>query len=205
MKRQQGEKTMKANKTLWLIGVLILCACSGNGAEANVCNGDAGVGIARAYAIAISYPDSLPQFVKNNPDLFRENGPSIICGRTLVTELRKAVLKGPDIESIKGHAMDVATRAGAPELGPKLGEDMAKGSADVMQLAFWLEELVNTIPSLLQDDPKPYSNTSIYQYSKFMWTFSEGLLLPDDLKRFRDMMQEANEWIVTSLSTALPE
>ncbi len=70
---------MQMHKIRNLFGSMIILACVTLvcftcKAQSNVCSGDAGVGIAQAYAIATAYPDSLPQFVKKNPSFFGENG-----------------------------------------------------------------------------------------------------------------------------------
>lgn len=198
---------MKLHTWVFAISTVLLIGVCAQTAHGNNCDADAGRRIAHAYALAISYPDSLPQFVQQNKEFFHEDGPSIQCGRALVDGLRKSALSMPSPGDIRAQAMDVATRAGAPEMGPKVGDDMVATSLDMLRLASFVEELANTCPQLAAGDAKPYHDTSIYGFSSSMWGMIEqsGTILTADLKAIRDMTMEMSEWMVLNLGAAIPK
>jgi hypothetical protein len=197
---------MAAHKTkLFLVAVVVLCSHV-SVALAQTCKGDAGVAIARAYAIAITYPDSVPEFVKKNGPFFQPNGGAIKCGRVLASQLLSAALSGPSPNSIREQAADVADRAGRPELGSSLGDDMLENRSDMYQLAAYLQNLVETLPSIMAGNMAPYKNTAVYQNSKLAWGMMEslGVLPPGDIIAFRDMILEMSEWYVGNFASLVP-
>ena len=193
---------MQMHKIRNLFGTMIILAFCAREVQSSVCSGDAGVGIAQAYAIAIAYPDSLPQFAKRNAAFFRENGMSIKCGRTLISQLRSAALSGPSPSSVREHAGDVAGRAGRPDLAGSLADDMLGGRMDMFQVASYLEQLIETLPAMVNGNLGPYHSTLVYKNLKYAWdlTQSLGVMSPQDLKALRDMTMEMSEWYVKNFA-----
>lgn len=197
---------MRIYRIKLLLATIVILGSIVNAAQAQTCSGDAGEAIARAYAIAVSYPDSVPEFVRKNASIFQPNGAAIRCGKALVSQLLSAAISGPSPNSIREHAADVAGRAGRPDLGPPLGDDMLKNRADMYQLASYLQNLVDTLHSITGGDVAPYQNTAVYQNSKLVWGMTEslGVLHPRDIKAFRDMTLEMSEWYVGNFASLVP-
>ena len=179
---------------------LITLCCFVNETNAQNCTGDAGVGIAQAYALAISYPDSVPEFVQKNAVFFQQNGPAIQCGQILAAALQAAALSGPSERSIRERATDVAGRSGRPELGPKIAEDMLRTRSDMGQLASYIQDLVNTLPAVASGNLTPYHNTNLYRFSNYIWTMSSRLVSQEDLQALRTMTMQMSEWYVKNLA-----
>jgi hypothetical protein len=197
---------MKVTRFLYLLAfcfALIILCWFVNETNAQNCAGDAGVGIAQAYALAISYPDSVPEFVQRNAVFFQQNGAAIQCGQILAATLQSAALLGPSPQSIREQAMDVAGRSGRPDLGPKVADDMLRTRSDLQQLASYIQDLVNTLPAAAKGDLAPYHSTNLYRFSKYIWTLSSGLLSPGDMQAIRNMTMQMSEWYVKGLANTV--
>lgn len=175
-------------------------------AQAQICGGDAGVALAEVYAIAVSYPDNVPDFIQKNSPLFQQNGSAIKCGRVLASQLLSAALSGPSPNSIREHAGDVACRAGRCDLGETVSDDIMKNKSDMYQLAGYLQNLVDTAPSITEGDVGPYQNTAIYQTSQMVWGMTEsmGVLHPSDIKALRDITFEMSRWYLGNFARLVP-
>lgn len=198
---------LKAMKTPVL--VLFALGLYANGAQAQTCRGNAGLALAKAYGIAIGYPDSLPAFVRNNAQYFRAGGPAILCGRRLAPQLMHAALSGPSQSSVREQANDVACRAGMCRMGPPLANDMLRSQADLYQLAGFVQNLVDTVPRILQNDLGPYHDSGIYQTSRLIWQMTGslaqgGMLGPDFISKYRQMMSGMSEWYLLQYTRAMP-
>lgn len=197
---------MAACKTkIFLVTLVVLCLHV-SVAQAQTCKGDSGVVIARAYAIAVSYPDSVPEFVKKNGTFFQPNGGAIKCGRVLASQLRSAALSGLSPQSIREQAGNVACRADRCDLGPIVADNMLKNISDMYQVAGYLQNLVDTLPSVTAGNVVPYQNTAVYQNSKLVWGMLEslGVLPPRDIKAIRDITLEMSEWYVGNFASLVP-
>lgn len=140
-----------------------------------ICRGGGGAALARVYAIAVSYPANVPDFVQQNAMFYRADGSAIRCGRVLASQLLNAALSGPSPDSVREQAADVAGRAGRPELGPSVADSMLENQADLYLLAGYVQNLVDTLPGVAEGDLTPYQSTAVYQNSAMVWTMIESI------------------------------
>jgi len=197
---------MATHKMKLFLAAILVTSLYVDMAQSQTCRGDAGVAIARAYAIASSYPDSVPEFVGKNRALFQQNGDAIRCGSLLASQLRSAALQGPSPNSIREQASNMADQAGRPDLGPVVADDMLKSRLDMLELASDIQDLVDTLPSIIDGDVTPYQNSNVYQKPKFVIGILEnsGLLTPRDLHDWRDLTMKICEWYVRQFVSLVP-
>lgn len=175
-------------------------------AQTQTCGGDAGVALVEVYAIAVSYPDSVPEFVQKNTPLFQQNGSAIKCGKALASQLLSAALSGPSPNSVREHAGEVACRAGRCDLGESVSDSILKDKSDMYQLGVYVQNLVDTAPNITEGDVDPYQNTAVYQTSQLVWSTTEsmGVLHPSDIKVLRDLLFEVNKWYLGNFASLVP-
>lgn len=132
-----------------------------------------------------------------------DNGPAIGCAKVLSSQLAAHALSGPWQKSIYESSMDIASKAGRPDLGPRVSVDILKSKADMLQLAGYLNDLAVSLPSAASGDFTAYHGTAIYKNSQLVWRFSQstGILSPADVKAFRQILGEASRWYVQTLAS----
>jgi hypothetical protein len=174
--------------------------------QAKTCKGVAGDTIVKAYALAVSYPDNVPEFVLINASQFHADGDAIRCGSVLASQLRSEALTGPSPNAIREHAAKVAGQSGRPDLGPKIADDMISLNGDFLILAAYFQNLVDTLPAMLTGDITMYRDTLIYKNSKTGWGIIEnsGLLPQKDIEAFRDLTMELSEWYAGNFVSLVP-
>lgn len=158
-----------------------------------------GARVARAYSLAVAFPDGVPDYVQQNSDGFAEGGGEIRFGEYFIERLRAKALSGPLHDEVYGEAMRIAGEAGAPEFGSQLANDFMQDRTDMLLLADYLESLLDAMTALREGDTKPYQNTTLYQTMSFVWLNAGGLVLPGFLEKLQQMAFELNEWYVRAL------
>lgn len=200
---------MNRNGLKLALVVLLAFGLYSGSAQAQTCRGNAGLALAKAYGIAIGYPDSLPAFVRRNAQFFQQDGPAIRCGRRLAYQLMHAALSGPSPSSVSEHANDVACRAGMCHMGPTIANDIMKSRADLYQLAGFVQSIADTAPRIVKNDLVPYHQSGIYQTSRFVWQMTGslaqgGILGPGFIPKYRQMMSSMSEWYLLQYTNAMP-
>lgn len=155
--------------------------------------------LARAYSIAVAYPDNVPGYISENKTPMEAEFAQGSFGRYFIDRLRQRALSGPDPGDVNEHAMEIASRAGAPQLGPQLAQEFLKERTDMMLLACYLEDIIGVIPAILQGNTNSYQRTTLYSAMRFVWQSAAGLVLPEFLQTLRQMTFELNEWYVDNL------
>ncbi len=158
-----------------------------------------GAQLARLYSIAVADPDGVPSYVAANGPAFESECTGNSFGRIFIEQLRTRALDGPTPDAVYDEAMQIASLAGAPQLGQQLAEDLMKDRTDLMLLAGYLEDLIRVIPALLQGDENPYRRTSLYAAMAFVWQNVSELVQPSFLQQLRQMTFELNEWYANGL------
>ncbi len=72
----------------------------------------------------------------------------------------------------------------------------------MLQIASYLEQLIETLPAMVNGNLGPYHSISVYKNSKYAWDLmlNVGILPPQDLKAIRDMTMEMSEWCVKNFA-----
>lgn len=165
------------------------------GAQQHSCDEESRLWVAELYAYAISYPDDFPDFVEENRERYAQNGRWQICAERLASELYSAALGGPSPDSIEESAYSIASRAGAPEMGPALYDQMMGSRIDMFSLAKYLNELLNAVPEIHRGELSAYHNTDVYQLSALMsWAFQISGMPPEEINFWRQLMFGLNTW-----------
>jgi hypothetical protein len=155
--------------------------------------------LARAYSIAVAYPENVPGYISENKTPMEAEYAQGSFGRYFIDCLRQRAISSPDPGDVNEHAMEIASRAGAPQLGPQLAQDFLRERTDMMLLAGYLEDIIGVIPSILQGNTNSYHSTTLYSAMRYVWQSAAGLVQPDFLQRLRQMTFELNEWYVDNL------
>ena len=155
--------------------------------------------LARVYSIAVAYPDSVPNYMSENKTPMEAECAEGSFGRFFIDCLRQQALSGPAPNEVNERAMDIAARAGAPQLGPQLAEEFMKERTDMMLLASYLEDIIGVIPDILQGNTNSYQGTTLCSAMQFVWQSAAGLVQPEFLQTLRQMTFELNEWYVDNL------
>lgn len=160
------------------------------------CDQDSWRLVAAMYAYAISYPDDFPNFIENNRDQYTPGGQWQECAELLASQFSAAALSSASPSQIEEEAMSVASRAGAPELGPKVAESMMQTAPDMIRLASWLRSISNSVSEIQQGNLSAYYNSEVYQLSAFLWGSMQLGLTPEEIRSWQNIMYELNIWMV---------
>jgi len=155
--------------------------------------------LARVYSLAVAYPDNVPGYISENKVTMEAECTEGSFGRFLVDCLRERALSGPSPSDVSSRAMDIAARAGAPQLGPQLAQEFLRERTDMMLLARYLENIIEVIPDILKGNVRSYQQTKIYSAMQFVWESAASLVLPEFLQALQKMTFELNEWYVNNL------
>ena len=169
------------------------------------CVSEGGAMAIKAYAIAVSYPDSLPAFITEHATMFAVDGEAIECFRILSSKLLSTALTGPSPTSIENKAHELARELGSPNLADAFANELQKERLDAYRLSKFMQSLAATLPSIAKGTVETYHNSEIYQQMNLLWSITEQqkLMSVDDLKTFRDMTLRINEWYLNYLATNL--
>jgi hypothetical protein len=158
-----------------------------------------GAHLARVYSLAVAYPDDVPGHVAENRVSLEPECMDNSFGRFFIERLRARALSGPNPDAVYNQAMQIASMAGAPQLGQQVANDFLKDRTDMLLLAGYLEDLISAIPAIFEGNTNAYQRTSLYGAMVFVWQSADGLVLPDFLQKLRQMAFELNEWYVNCL------
>jgi len=158
-----------------------------------------GAQLARVYSLAVAYPNDVPGYVAENNVALKAECTDDSFSKFFVKRLRARALSGPAPDVVYDEAMQIASMAGAPELGQQLANDFLKDRTDMMLLAGYLEDLIGAIPALIRGNVKSYQRTSLYGAMVFVWQSAASLVLPGYLQKLQQMAFELNEWYVNNL------
>lgn len=159
--------------------------------------------VAVIYALAISQPDAVPEYVKSHKNLFAESSDFYNCIDDFSNALKESAIKSPSRNEIYDQAMKIAGDAGMPEMGSKIADDMSRSSGDMIRLASYLQQIKNSMPGLINGNSRTYASTELYQMSSYIWQMSSNLLLPQQVQSIREMMYRLSYWYVSNLITAV--
>jgi hypothetical protein len=154
--------------------------------------------IATAYAGAFSYPEKFPDWAGQNKSALASEQ-FRTCLDHMANQLTRAALSAPSYDDVYSRSMDIASRAGAPELGSKVAEDMSKTSGDLLQLAALLRQLMTCIESGVNDDWTRFSQSD-FQAMAYVLGMSEQQLGSDYTRRLREVSFELHRWYLLSLA-----
>jgi len=185
-------------KKLFVIILLVLVAkfaFCGSG-KPSKCDQDTWQLVAEMYGVAIAYPNDFPNFIKNNNDKYAPGGQWQECAERLASQLYLSALSSFSPNQIEEHAMDVASRAGAPELGPKVAESMMSTSLDMARLASNLSSLTKSVSEIQKGNLYAYQNTEIYFLSSILWSAMQGLFTPEEIKSYQQIYYELSIWMI---------
>lgn len=158
-----------------------------------------GAQLARIYSLAVAYPDDVPGYVAANSATLHPECADNSFGRFFIQRLRARALSGPAPDNVYHEAMQIASIAGAPELGQQLANDFMNERTDMMLLAGYLEDLIGVIPALLKGKSNSYQRTSLYSTMRFVWQNAASLVLPGFIQKLQKMTFDLNEWYVNGL------
>lgn len=176
--------------------VVVFSACH-PGAAQHSCDEESRLWVAELYAYALSYPDDFPDFVEENRDRYAQNGRWQVCAKRLASELLRGALGGPSPDNVRESAYSVASRAGAPEMGPALYDQMMGSRIDMFSVAKYLNELSNAVPEIHRGELFAYHNTDVYQLSTLVsWAFQNSGMALDEINFWRQLMFALNTWYV---------
>ncbi|MFQ5662663.1 MAG: hypothetical protein ACE5HL_02390 [Terriglobia bacterium] len=186
-------------------GTLILLLGCGGGDEPGagptrraICSDSTVNGIATAYAGAAAYPESFPNWALQNKAAL-ESQEFRTCLERFAEQLTMAALSAPSSSDIYAKSMDIATAAGAPELGPKVAEGMAQNSADLLRLANQLRQLLAFLPDVLNGDLTSFEQSD-FQLMALAWRMSHGQLGPEYTRRLQKLTFDLSYWYVSVLA-----
>ncbi len=154
--------------------------------------------IATAYAGAVSYPENFPKWALQNKAAL--DSPQFkSCLEHFASQLTAAALSAPPYNDIYSRSMDIATDAGAPELGQKVAQDMAKTSGDLLQLASTLRQLMVCLSGIFNGDSTKWEQSN-FQAMAFVWRMSEQQLGTQDTQRLQKISFELHRWYLSTLA-----
>ena len=155
--------------------------------------------LARAYSIAVVYPDKVPGYISENKTLMEAECAEGSFGRYFIDRLRQRAIICPPPDEVNERAMQIASIAGAPQLGTQLAQEFLKERTDLMLLASYLGDIIGVIPDILQGSTNSYQHTTLYSTMRFVWQNAAGLVLLEFLQTLQQMTFELNEWYVDNL------
>ena len=155
--------------------------------------------LARAYSIAVAYPDNVPGYISENKTPMEAECAQGSFGRYFIDCLRQRAISGPAPDEVNERAMEIASLAGAPQLGPQLAQELLKARTDMMLLASYLEDIIGVAPDILQGNTTSFQRTTLCSAMNVVWQSAAGLVLPEFLQTLRQMTFELNEWYVNNL------
>lgn len=133
------------------------------------CDAESSERLGTSFALAVFYPDRFASYVDKEKGNF---GTASFrkCLGGLVKALEHEGLNTPSGQDIESRAMSVASRAGAPELGPKVAEDWKATQGNPSVLALLMRQLSNVLTG-----EKAYEDTLLYQDARQRQSLGELL------------------------------
>jgi hypothetical protein len=158
--------------------------------------------LAQAYALAVSYPDSLPAFVARTPGSFRSEADVIRCGQRLVKELYGYSAGWPAPDSVERVAMELANQARHAELGAPVARLARESGTDLKTVGRYLESLVfKVLPGLAENKLEPYAYSEVYDAARFVWSSIARTDPALDIPAMRELTRQLSEWYIRMLMT----
>ncbi len=187
---------MKLLKLLLIItGSLIFSACSSSCDNNNI---DV---VASLYALTLSSPDMVPQFVNQYKDIISSDDFND-CIDNFSNALKEEALTAPSKDEVYDRSMNIAAEAGYSEMGPRVADDMIRVFEDMLTLSRYLQQLKISSQNILNGNLQGYQSTEIYYLSSAIWNMSGNILYPQQVQALREMMFKLCYWYVSTLMQA---
>ncbi len=169
---------------------------SGKSTDSSPCASNGGAAAIRAYALAFSDPDSLPEFVKENAMLFARDGNTTKCLSFLTLQLRDGSLaKTYENYNARLQAMKPLGAIGEPWRDPAIG---------MMALANSLQSLTSTLPLIAEGDASAYYESEIVANAQQIWTLTKAAD-PDTQALMRASAKMLSAQLIGELIAGLPQ
>jgi hypothetical protein len=161
------------------------------------CAGKGGALAIRAYAMAISDPNSLPEFVQKNSIMFAKDGNTTKCLSILTLQL----LKGSASMAEAYKDFNEKFQANRPSgMAEELWRDPAY---DMWALANYLQSLTTTLPLVAEGDVSEYYKSEIVTRTQKKWTLIKTD--PNLESSMRLLVSDLNTQLMRELISALPQ
>ena len=189
---------MRIAKTILVF--LLLCFLPTGSFGAAKCDPGTWELIAIISAMMSAYPDELPQYVDKNKASLGEKSPFNGCLNHLLKQLAEKNLANPPRKEIVKASVDIASKHGRPDLGPRVAEDLMENRQDLLKVYQYLNNTASAVSILLSDELERYRHMAFYQQNAFTWHEMRDLFQPDDVVAVQKITNDLNVWYFETLS-----
>jgi hypothetical protein len=157
--------------------------------------------LATSYGLAFSYPEQFIEYVEQHSNALKTMAFAKCIG-AVIGAYQGATVISPSGQDIYERSMDVASRAGRPDLGPTVAGDLAQSQSNYAVCALLLGQLSQVLNGELS-----YESTLMYQDAIQRQTLRQVFVLSGGDPSFweaRDKIQfEIAEWFTETIARSV--
>jgi len=197
-------RTFKNIVVLYILVVSFVCHPSCSKDSGSPCNAAMSKQLGNVYALALFYPERFVNYEQQeraalSSSSFRR------CLEDVANALSAAAVNMPSRQETYERAMDIASRAGAPQLGPKVTEEMMKNQGNYALVAEALTQLSKVLGGELA-----YESTIMYEtaitfgsLSNLWKVLGAEAELPGFWKKYTQILFELTRWQIERVARIL--
>lgn len=204
---KEGGRSMQTQKekiTLCILIVSFVCHPSTSIGQSSPCNVVNSERLATAYALAFFYPDHFVSYVQQERATL-SSSPFRRCIEAVRNAYSAAGINHPSSQEVYARSMDVASRAGAPELGPQVADSTTRTQGNPAVVGIVLDQLSKVLAGEL-----PYEFTLMYQDARQRQVLEEACrmsggeaLIPGGCSANTRIMFEVARWYMEFVARAV--
>ena len=186
-------------KKIALIGILLLCqwiGCQQSNRE------EIHQHMAILYALAWSYPERLPFYVRDHAGVFHSKAFQKETEQ-LIRLLERQNLKIPSTRNTYQQAVKISSEFGRPDLAGELHDIMMGEKLDPGKMAHHFNDLNRSAERILSGDEHFYKNSEIYLYSSVTWNLMQYNTSTEHTRAYQQILYELNIWYIQNMLTAI--
>jgi hypothetical protein len=168
------------------------------------CDAAMGKQLGIVYALAVLDPEQFVRYVQQEKDTLASTS-FRRCIKAVADAVLAAALNMPSSQERYERAMDIASRAGVPELGPKVADDMTKTQGNSALVALALTQLSQVLGGeLAYESSILYECAGVVQVMSQSWVIGGGEdVMPGFWSKYLQMLFELTRWQVEWLAGSL--
>ena len=154
------------------------------------------------YATAWSFPEVLPQFIKEHADILERKDFSREMFR-IIDAFQSRALSMPSTENVYNQAVRISSESGRPDMAAQLHDNMMSEKTDLYSISLHFEDLSRSMDGILIGDENIYRNSEIYSYSSLLWNMMAYNTSETFTRTYQQMLFELNFWYIQQLLASL--
>jgi len=183
-----------------LLCMLLSVSCT----RGPICSAENSEQLGTSYALANFYPNDFVNYINKNKDILQSKA-FRRCLLALKDAYYSKALNAPSRNAVYEQSSEIATRAGAPEMGEQVAEGILQGQGNPAMIAVALEQL-----ALVIDGEQAYESTLLYaaaaqqQYLREVWIQVGGENdMPGFMTYFSKLMYEITVWYMANVASSM--